>query len=160
MRSSSRNRGKRYRDKEESRAERDRILKLDEDRNMKFLEALRRQTDFQASSSCAGPPGSLSARADSAFHGVRAFLSKMNPSGNLVVQEALDASTVVRDAVCLVNELGVMYHQSTKLNNILRRGSVERGLDADDRESGTTTARSKPTFVLSALLGFSVVVPL
>ena len=90
------------RQEEESRAERDRILKLDEDRNMKFLEALKQQSDSQATSSRAGPPGSLSARADSAFHRVRAFLSKMNSSDDLLTylqtcERVFDANNVDND---------------------------------------------------------------
>lgn len=42
-------------------------------------------------------------------------------SGNLVVQEAVEASPVVRDAVSYVNEVGVMCNNSTKLACILRR---------------------------------------
>lgn len=76
------------------------------------------------------------------FNGAQAIIKMKQPlalfvhclmhCGNLAVQEAIEASPIVRDAIALVNELGIICHQSTKLNNCMRRASKNMYDNSDE----------------------------
>src|SRR6218665_2515738 len=53
------------------------------------------------------------------------FVHCLMHCGNLVVADSLEASTIVRDAVGIANDVGVLFQHSTELHNLLENVNTE-----------------------------------